>query len=513
MTLTSDQEIVFKKFCAFIGSDGLLACFSGTAGSGKSFTLTECIKSQPSLEVAVLASTNTAVNNVKKATDGLASVYGTVHSFLGLTPSTEEWTEDDEAELTKLHELAGSGNISTLEKRKLTRLEIQKKKYLSGELSFNQSDKESMRVGLVIIDEAFMLNKEVVQLCQQYAKQNEIKIVFVGDPFQLPPVNEKKSYIFELAIKPENTWFLDKVVRYDGSILTYATALRESVKLPSHIAYKMQTDYTPYIDDKTVFAMRYKELEQQLPDILSEPNKSSAFIAYTNRTVDEFNTRIRDILGKPQDTYQVGDLLVAHKKCGRNSDGTINHYYGESYIRTSQYLTVDEIISTVRKDQYTAQWLKVTDDNQCSRTISIPVPSDISRWKEDEKKAGDSIKVFNSSNSAARGQSGAAAKEVWKELGLKNWSKYLDGSEVSHTQYTQFIKYYKRRFAQLANMFDPCQLAYCITCHKSQGRTIDYVFLTREMFENRTRSILGENYVNLLYTALTRTKEQLVILE
>jgi UvrD-like helicase C-terminal domain/AAA domain len=497
--------------CITVDSLDHLYVTSGFKLTHNTYTLLECLKAQPSLEIALLASTNTAVNNVKKATDGIASVYGTVHSFLGLTPSTEEWTEYDEAELSKLHAL--NGNISATETRKLRRLEIQKKKYLSGEMSFGQSDKEAARVGLVIIDEAFMLNKEVVELCAQYAYQNQIKIVFVGDPFQLPPVNEKKSYIFELAIKPENTWFLDEVVRYDGNILMYATALRESVKLPAHQANRVQMDYHPYVDDVTVFSMNWKELKTQIPDLYNEPDKTTAFIAYTNKTVDEFNERIREILQKPKDSYVVGDQLVAHKKCGRTTDGDINHYYGETYIRTSQYMTVTAVVSTTKKNGYTAQWVRVMDDIQCSRLIFLPVPTELGRWKNDEKSAADKIKVFNSSNKAARGQAGESAKQVWKELGLKNWSTRLDGSNVSSIEYTQFIKDYKRSWAQLTNLFDPIQLAYCITCHKSQGRTIDYVILARELFEQRTKNILQESYVNLLYTGLTRTKEQLVIME
>lgn len=512
MSLTPAQQTVFDSFCHFIGDqENHLACFSGFAGSGKSFTLTECIKSQPSLNVAMLAATNKAVNNIKAITDGLASQYGTVHSFLGLAPSTEDWTEDDELELTRLHALGG--NITPVEQRKLIRLEKQKQKYLSGDLSFNQSDREQNRVGLVIIDEAFMLNKEVVELCENYSRQNDIKVLFVGDPFQLPPVNEKKSHIFNLPIKPQHRWQLTDVVRYSGSILTYATALRESVKLAPQIAYKMQSDYSPYIDDETVIAMSFGELKSQLPHIFAEPDKSAAFIAYTNQTVDNLNLAVRKILNKPLDSYIEGDVLVAHKKCGRTSESEINHYYGDSYIRTSQYMTVDSIISTVQKGKYKAQWLKVTDDVKCSKTVLVPVPSDVPVWKEDEKKASERIKVFNSSSRGARGQSGQAAKELWKELGLKNWDKYLDGSELTHPQYLNLIKDCKRKFATIANLFDPIQLAYCITCHKSQGSTIDYVFLTRELFESKTRAILGENYVNLLYTALTRTRDQLIILE
>jgi len=520
MTLTEQQQHVFNNFRVFMKEELSLAIFSGCAGSGKTFTLLECLKSDPTIEVAMLASTNSAVKNVRKATQGLGSLYGTVHSFLGLSPNVPEWTEDDEMELQKLH-----GNISSLssvETRKLNRLEQQKKAYLSDDMSFLPSGKEQGSYDLVIIDEAFMLNAEVVDSVAGYSRGTGTKVIFVGDSFQLPPVNEKESKIFSLPIDPKNQWHLTEVVRYDGAVLAYATAIRESLCLPPHQAYQTQVNYYPFVDNETVFACPFQQVKPQIKELYAE-GAAIHFLAYKNDTVDTFNLKIREILGSPLDSYVAGDQLISHEKVGRDSENRPSHYYGDSYVTTSTYLTVYEVVSskevtffkvpTKKSITYKGQWLKVKNEDGNSYLVFVIVPNDYVRWKQDKKAEGSKIRVFSSSAKGARGQSGQAAKEVWEELGLKNWNKKLDGSEVTASEYNGYIKAYKRNFAALCNLADPIQLAYAITIHKSQGRTIDYVFLAKELFEPRTHHILQENYPNLLYTGVTRTAKQLIILE
>jgi len=49
---------------------------------------------------------------------------------------------------------------------------------------------------LVVIDESSMVNKQIFGLLINHAEEKGQKIIFMGDPAQLPPVKEKESMVF-----------------------------------------------------------------------------------------------------------------------------------------------------------------------------------------------------------------------------------------------------------------------------------------------------------------------------
>lgn len=75
---------------------------------------------------------------------------------------------------------------------------------------------------LVIVDEYSMLPEEIIKDLEDLGK----KILYLGDPFQLPPVNG------ECSLKPD--FFLDEIHRQalDSNILRYANDVREGKDIP-----------------------------------------------------------------------------------------------------------------------------------------------------------------------------------------------------------------------------------------------------------------------------------------
>ena len=66
---------------------------------------------------------------------------------------------------------------------------------------------------LVVVDECSMLSNQIItDIKAQLANQlnPNIKIIYVGDPAQLPPVNQAESKIFDGSIK---SLVLDKIIR------------------------------------------------------------------------------------------------------------------------------------------------------------------------------------------------------------------------------------------------------------------------------------------------------------
>ena len=77
---------------------------------------------------------------------------------------------------------------------------------------------------LVLIDEASMLDSTVLELLLRCAHGFRTRLVFVGDPAQLPPVGETASPVFQLARVRKAA--LGQVVRHQGPVLRLATGLR-----------------------------------------------------------------------------------------------------------------------------------------------------------------------------------------------------------------------------------------------------------------------------------------------
>ncbi|WP_411053685.1 AAA family ATPase, partial [Tritonibacter sp. SIMBA_163] len=69
---------------------------------------------------------------------------------------------------------------------------------------------------VVILDEASMIVSEVLELLINQITLFTAKFLFLGDPAQLPPVNETQSPVFSQITAQAQ---LTKVMRYDGAIL------------------------------------------------------------------------------------------------------------------------------------------------------------------------------------------------------------------------------------------------------------------------------------------------------
>ena len=85
---------------------------------------------------------------------------------------------------------------------------------------------------LVVIDEASMINKALFELIKKQTKGMYTKIIFMGDPAQIPPVGEQDSIVFNQ--EDVNYYQLTKVERQKDSnpIMFIYDALRDNLNFP-----------------------------------------------------------------------------------------------------------------------------------------------------------------------------------------------------------------------------------------------------------------------------------------
>ena len=153
--------------------------------------------------------------------------------------------------------------------------------------------------GVLIIDEASMVGEKMLALCQEAFPQ----ICLVGDPGQLPPVQDK-------AMLAEVPGFeLTEVHRQakDSRIVQLAYAARYGEKFWESIPYVAGEveEYT------AVEAARFLE---------------APLVVWRNKTRLECTAAIRAALGYPTDALQVGEPLVCRSSDPRaRSDGLYNN--------------------------------------------------------------------------------------------------------------------------------------------------------------------------------------------
>ena len=212
----------------------------GYAGTGKTYTMGQVVRilmQKGKRNIVMSAPTHKAVKEMKRVgPDDIA--YSTVHSLLGLKENIDEKT----------------GARSFVPSRDPTELRID---------SFD----------IVIVDEVSMLSAELFKILYGHIRErDELRIIFMGDPVQIPPVKELDSLALLHAekyhIKPLT---LNTIVRQaqGNPILNYATALRGIYKN----GYTSPADYTGSNESGKMQVMnKHDNLDTVLSTYFNDPD-------------------------------------------------------------------------------------------------------------------------------------------------------------------------------------------------------------------------------------------------
>jgi len=470
--LNEDQVIAFKDILAFL-NDGTEAAFvlKGYAGTGKTFLVKRIIEyivsTYPKRRIAITAPTNKAVrvlqadapfnNNADKGPifddifDAESKLtYSTIHKLLGL-----------KEQITNVGEQLFKPDPSD-------KSELSKYKYL-------------------IVDEVSMLDD---LLCVEILKQSMgIKVIFMGDPAQIPPVNrmdcipfrDKAKYNFKRAE-------LKKIMRQIGEhpVVDASFILRNNLSKSQPIR-SLKTDLTA--DDKGIIYINAETERKTVRPILDKYFNSVEFkdnadyakvIAWRNKTVDYLNSIIRELLyGKGADKYVVGEKIIAKSAIFKKREGSSR--WGNQWvvdINTSEEMEILEATLTKKKfaegnyklyAQVYECKVKIYDANNKDFVINT---IDIMH----EASAEDHAKLLKRCKTVAIG---AKNKSAWiAYYNIMKWS-----ADVSYN--------------------------YAITAHKAQGSTYSNVLLMEEDLD-KNPNVLERNRIK--YTAYSRPTDKLFIL-
>jgi hypothetical protein len=169
----------------------------------------------------------------------------------------------------------------------------------------------------VIIDEASMINQELYDLIKELTKTCRTKVLFMGDPSQIPPVGEKESVVFSQTDN-EFHW-LTKIERQnDTNPLAFIyDALRNNLNRLDG-GFLRQSNMND-LGEGVIFTVDKAEFRQRLLEKFNsdEYKKDTDFIkviAWKNETVMAANKVIRTaLIGDKTDVVEVDDVLMAYR--------------------------------------------------------------------------------------------------------------------------------------------------------------------------------------------------------
>ncbi len=283
-----EQYEAIKRIRLWLKSKNTFMTLSGFAGTGKS-TVIKKIVDEYRYGVIVSAPTHKAKKVIQKFT----GVEGkTLHSLLGLRPDVA--LENFSPNFPEFAPIA---------KPKID--------------DYN----------FVIIDEASMMNQALYNLIEAKVKNTKTKILFMGDPAQLPPINETLSVVFDST---KNEYYcLTKIERQldTNPLLFLYDDMRNNLESPDG-GFKRITNVND-LGEGVTFTLNKQDFRQAVIDKFTSVDYKldSDFckgLAWRNETVMQSNKLVRDfIFGEDSDVVELDDVIMGYRTISNESQ-TVN---------------------------------------------------------------------------------------------------------------------------------------------------------------------------------------------
>ena len=393
----------------------------------------------------------------------------------------------------------GGKQVDTIQSTFGLRLDLRLEDFDPANPQFNPYAKPKLEnIRLLIIDEASMIPAKLVTFICNECKKLEIKILFIGDAFQLAPVNEKKSIAFDRCFE---VYQLKEIVRQaaNNPITNLLNLLRYDIEHHSYrfLTYLSNNPGAIYYNDigegfSICNPTKFKELidssfhnEEYTRNI-----DMYRIIAYTNSCVAGWNNYIRNSIIKDADKNIItkNDLIMSYE--------TIVNEFMETIINNSEEYIINDIVDFV-DDKYGFKGFLVKFQLVHGGTITKPL------FIIDHRNKFTVLqyhKTITNLIENARKSSGAVRISRWKDYYAFK-KKYLIAANIINKQgkilYDRDIDY-----------------GFAITSHKSQGSTYDTVFVD---INNMVYDRMGHPYANQddllrrLYVGCSRAHKELII--
>lgn len=305
MNLTTDQQAALDAIGVWLsGNNGWMFYLGGYAGTGKTTLMHHFINSlgdQPTC----LAPTGKAASVLQKRLKDCPVT--TIHSAL-FKP-----IEPDIKKLERLEEkLKNDPTAVSL----LAQIKEEKKRLAEMKLNFAENkDHTIMPNSLVIVDEASMVDERMMK----QLKATGARILFVGDPGQLPPVGDSGYFT---SNRPNA--MLSQVVRQalDNPIVALSMSIRKGEYIPSEI----NNDNIQRKSRKGFDLEEFRQYDQ----ILTGKNNIRRKLNRIVRKQLGYEGNVMPVTGERliclKNTHKFDNYLVNGVQCASTSNADVNKY-------------------------------------------------------------------------------------------------------------------------------------------------------------------------------------------
>ena len=487
-TLNEGQTLLFDALIRFINTpEAEYFTIEGYAGTGKTYAISKFVSVITS-KVAVTAPTNKAVKVLADNGElkGTNVDYSTIHKLLALKL---QWQY---------------GKRGDIPKQILVRD------------TFN--DPHVNEYSVIILDEASMLNMEVFNLLHQ-EKNNSVKVIFMGDPAQIPPVNEIDS----IPLLPEKRakfrmgyYELKEIMRQgkDSQILTVAYAIRDNRFKDTDPLHKLRETgkHVIFYPERQRKEFNDTLLEHFTSDNFKDDANYCKLISWTNKTVDYYNKLIRERLFN---TVKLQKIMVGEKLIADTS--IITRQFGGVTILFNTSDEFEVVSSEIKTMPYQLPSKSNTEELEFEGGVKGGIYLKYYRTKV---KYGLSVDIQKGEHTPEADDSDpltdvpnfeATPNGVTIEEGYSH--QYIDIlHEESEAIYAVLLKrlvsYGKdtkkwQPYFEMMERFAKVKYNYAITAHKAQGSTYQIVFLVEDDIDQNRRYVERNR---IKYTASTRPK-------
>ena len=471
LNLSPGQETALTKLEAFLDSPVQVFMLKGYAGSGKTTILKGLVEYLKAVEkdFALMAPTGRAAKVIREKTGQEAfTIHKSIYSY-------EDMVEIEEGDSFYYYykirnNIDVAGKIFIVDEASM--------------LSDAKSEGEFFRFG------SSHLLSDLITYTRVAHENVKSKIIFVGDPCQLPPIGDDSSKAFEsIYLKEKFNLYseeteMKEVKRQGGE----SGILKAAAKIRMSISANFFNDFNLRSNGSDIFNPSYKDFL----DTWERAASPKIIIAYKNKTCLDLNLQIRERrFGNADLPVQKADIVIM---------GGNNYRKG---IFNGEFAVINEVSETVTQ-----------------RTIALrgkdPV---ILCWRDVELVFPDA----ENSNKIIKG------KMLENFLYGDNFLK-PEETQALYVDFTTRHKDLKPKTEEfikaiVQDEYFNCLLmkyGYAVTCHKAQGGEWDNVFT---IWDNdnaagfdcftdlqRRAGKINEHFYRWAYTAITRASKTLYAL-
>jgi exodeoxyribonuclease V len=352
---------------------------------------------------------------------------------------------------------------------------------------------------VAIIDEASMVS--AAMFATALSKRGAARLLFVGDPAQLPPVDQSaqgaaSGEASEKKVGPELSpafgdavplhWRLTEVVRQaqENPIIRLATAARQCIDGGQEFDLRMMGEHLRAGDDKFL-AMQsgsVVDVAGLVADAIAHGQDTRA-LALDNQTVQAVNAHVHAMVYSGRGAYPAGTQLIAQDGfTGWVPESIGQPKWQKLLVRNATLLTVLGCEESPHPAEPARPAYKLVLQNEGGTQLVCWVPVQPQQWQADISEHFAQYRRLKLREKIVQAGEARSLREQANRSSAAGWEL-------------------KARFA-------PLRYAYAMTVHKAQGSTFDAVVLAWESF-GKSRCIQTRN--RLAYVALTRTRKYAVV--